>query len=249
MCILDKIPKQRTELPEAYRMIYKSHYLSNREGKYNTTSLSRKLESWMHRKVAGDLKHIGSTCSTMEIGAGTLNQLHYEPEGLPYDIVEPFRELFENSQLLPRVQTVYSDITEIPENRKYDRITSTATFEHIIDLPFVVASAAMHLNNGGHLRVAIPNEGTVLWTLGTRVTGYEFRKLHGLDYRILMQYEHVNTADEIGEVLHYFFSSCRCSVLGLSCGLAFYRFYNCSEPHIQRISDYFKQRRVDGAVI
>jgi hypothetical protein len=248
MSILDKFPKQRTELPEAYRMIYNTHYLSNREGKYKTTSLSQKLESWMHRKVAGDLKHMESTCSTMEIGAGTLNQLHYEREGLPYDIVEPFRKLFENSPLLSRVQTVYIDIAEIPEGRKYDRITSTATFEHIMDLPFVVASAGMHLNDGGHLRVAIPNEGTVLWTLGTKITGCEFRKRYGLDYRILMQYEHVNTADEVEEVLHYFFGSCRCSVLGLSRGLAFYRFYDCSEPNIQRISDYFEQRRSESGL-
>jgi len=248
MSILDKFPKQRKELPEAYRAIYNTHCLSNREGKYKTTSLSRKLESWMHRKVAGDLKHMGSTCSTMEIGAGTLNQLYYEPEGLPYDIVEPFHKMFENSPLLSRVQKVYFDIAEIPEDRKYDRIISTATFEHIVDLPFVVASAAMHLNDGGHLRVAIPNEGTVLWSLGTKMTGYEFRKWHGLDYRILMQYEHVNTADEIGEVLHYFFGSCRCSVLGLSRGLAFYRFYDCIEPNIQFISDYFEQRRSESGL-
>lgn len=45
MSILDKFPKQRTELPEAYRAIYNTHCLSNREGKYKTTSLSKKLES------------------------------------------------------------------------------------------------------------------------------------------------------------------------------------------------------------
>jgi len=248
MSILDKFPKHRTELPDDYRMIYKTHYLSNREGKYKTTSLSQKLESWMHRKVAGDLTHMESTFSTMEIGAGTLNQLHYEPEGLPYEIIEPFRELFEKSPLLPRVQAVYSDIAEIPEDRKYDRITSAATFEHIMDLPFVVASAARHLAARGHLRVAIPNEGTVLWTLGAKITGFEFRKRYGLDYRILMQHEHVNTADEIEEVLHYFFCSCRCSVFGLSRGLALYRFYDCSDPNIQRISGYFERRRSESGL-
>jgi hypothetical protein len=52
MSILDKFPKERIELPEAYQKIYNQHYLSNREGKYKTTSLSKKLEAWMHTKVA-----------------------------------------------------------------------------------------------------------------------------------------------------------------------------------------------------
>ena len=86
MSILSKFPKERIELPEAYRKIYQQHYLSNREGKYKTTSLSQKLESWMHRKVAADLKGSSDPRSTLEIGAGTLNQLHYEECSGNYDI-------------------------------------------------------------------------------------------------------------------------------------------------------------------
>ncbi len=53
--ILDKFPKKRIELPEAFQKIYNQHYLSNREGKYKATSLSQKLESWMHKKIAEDV--------------------------------------------------------------------------------------------------------------------------------------------------------------------------------------------------
>lgn len=237
--ILDKFPKKRIELPAAFQKIYNQHYLINREGKSATTSLSQKLESWMHKKVAEDVI-ANKNLSTLEIGAGTLNQLKYEPAQKAYDIVEPFTELFEGSPLLHHVRTVYKDINEI-NNVKYYRITTIATFEHIMDLPFVVAKAALLLNEKGHLRVSIPNEGTIMWRLGTEVTGFEFKKKYGLDYQILMQYEHVNTADDIEQVLDYFFEKTTCSVFGLSKSLAFYRFYDCSVPRMKNVSNYFNK--------
>jgi hypothetical protein len=240
--ILKKFPKQRIALPEEYRKIYNSHYLNNREGKYKTTSLSQKLESWMHRKVAEDLKYVGSQTDTLEIGAGTLNQLGYEPHVKNYDIVEPFKELFENSELKGRIKHIYNDISEIPPDRKYDRITSIATFEHIMDLPFVVAEAALHLSDKGHLRCAIPNEGTIMWKLGTMITGAEFKKRYGLDYQVLMRFEHVNTADDIEMVLRHFFKELKCSVFGISRQLAFYRFYDCSSPDRDAVAKYFSAR-------
>lgn len=236
--ILDKFPKKRIELPEEFQKIYKQHYLLNREGKYKTTSLSQKLESWMHKKIAEDVSDGNQKLSTLEIGAGTLNQLQYEPPQEIYDIVEPFKALFEGSPMLKKVRNVYNDITDI-NNEKYDRITSVATFEHIMNLPMVVAKAALLLNENGHLRTAIPNEGTIMWKLGTMLTGWEFKKTHGLDYQILMKYEHVNTAKDIEGVLNCFFEKTKCSVFGISKGLAFYRFYDCSKPRPGVANDYF----------
>jgi hypothetical protein len=237
--ILEKFPKKRIELPEAFQKIYNQHYLNNREGKYKTTSLSQKLESWMHKKIANDVVRGNKKYTTLEIGAGTLNQLQYEPTQETYDIVEPFKELYEGSELLKKVRNIYNDINDI-EKIKYDRITTIATFEHIMDLPFVVAKAASLLNEKeGHLRVAIPNEGTIMWKLGTKVTGFEFRKKYGLDYQVLMKYEHVNTAEEIEQVLNYFFEKTECSVFGISKGFAFYRFYDCSKPYMEKVNNYF----------
>lgn len=239
--ILDRFPKKRIELPEAYKKIYTEHYFLNREGKYRTTSLSQRLESWMHRKVAKDVQNSNKSLATLEIGAGTLNQLQYEPGGIVYDIVEPFKELFKDSPRLKAIRHIYHDIGEI-DNMKYDRITSVATFEHIMDLPFVVAKAAMLLNENGHLRTAIPNEGTIMWKMGTLVTGYEFKKRTGLDYPTLMKYEHVNSAKDIEQVLKYFFKNIKCNVLGLTKGLAFYRFYNCYNPYTDRAEQYFSKK-------
>jgi len=227
-------------LPERYRQIYLDHYIRNREGGYRTTSLSQRLEGWMHRQVAADVAPSTPARSgrepgdrplaTLEIGAGTLNHLRHEPPVGPYDIVEPFGELFAESDQLARVRHRYSDIAEIPANVRYDRINSIAAFEHIVDLPPVVARAALLLEEGGALRVGIPNEGTLLWALGTRVTGFEFKRRYGLDYQVLMRYEHVATADEIEAVLRHFFGSVACRVLGLNRVLAVYRFLECRRP-------------------
>ena len=236
--ILDSFPKNRIRLPPGFQKIYIQHYLINREGKSRATSFSKRMESWMHKKVAADVVLGNTNLSTLEIGAGTLNQLKYEPVRGVYDIIEPFNELFENSPSLKHVRTVYKDINDI-NNKKYDRITSVAVFEHIMDLPFVIAKAITLLGQGGHVRVAIPNEGTVMWKIGTKITGFEFKKKYGLDYQILMKYEHVNTADDIEKVLEYFFGKVTCSVLGISKKFAFYRFYNCSHPCTERATNYF----------
>ncbi len=54
----------------------------------------------MHRKIAEDVRETEDRC-TLEIGAGTLNQLKHE-NSRPYDVVEPFRELYMNSPLKDR---------------------------------------------------------------------------------------------------------------------------------------------------
>lgn len=238
--ILNKFPKKRADLPVAYQEIYDIHYQKNRDGDTKATSLSMQMERWLHKKVAEDVKNVGK--DTLEIGAGTLNQLDYEPKVEQYDIVEPFKKLYESSKQLSRINTIYNDILEIEGDNKYSRITSVATFEHILDLPVVVAKAALLLKQGGSLRVSIPNEGTPLWRMGTMITGAEFRKMYGLDYQILMRYEHVNTAKEIEEVLKYFFKDIKIQVYGICKKLAFYVFISCEEPDLEKAKAYLELR-------
>ncbi len=240
--ILSVFPKKRIDLPEAYQNIYDQYYLVNREGKSKTTSLSMKLEYWLHKQVAKDVQNGKESYSTLEIGAGTLNQLNFEEASDNYDVIEPFRKLFENSPKLKYIGRVYNDIGEV-KGRKYDRITSVAVFEHILDLPYVVATSALLLNEGGCMRTAIPNEGTIMWMLGTMVTGREFKKKYGLGYKTLMNYEHVNTSDEIEKVLEYFFERTEMAVYGVSKGLAFYRFYEHKKPNIERATEFLESRK------
>lgn len=239
--MLESFPKTRPELPPEYLSIYESHYKKNRQGATSATSLSMKLERWLHVKVAEDVqKEQHGNMATLEIGAGMLNQLPFEPFVHQYDIVEPFESLYLGSSDLGKVRHIFAGMEVIPDGLTYDRITSVAAFEHILNLPQVVAKAALLLNDHGSLRVAIPNEGTILWKFGTYITGYEFKRLYNLNYQVLMRYEHVNSADEVESVLKYFFHTTATSVFGISKQFAFYRFISCSEPDVDRAKHYLE---------
>ena len=231
----EKFPKSRSPLPGDLAAIYDSYYKANRKGQTPATSVAQKMERWLHRRVADDVADSGKQRSTLEVGAGTLNQLRFESASKPYDVVEPFTSLYAGSPLLHRIRNIYSDISEVPSDHRYDRITSVATFEHICDLPTVVARCGLLLEAGGQLRAAIPSEGTLLWTLGWKLTtGLEFKVKYGIDYGILMRHEHVNTAREIEEVLRHFFANIECRVMGISRSLSFYQFFACDAPDLDR---------------
>lgn len=230
--MLDRFPKTRPQLPADFQHIYAAHYKENRSGGSPASSLAQRMEAWLHKRVAEDVRcEPGVVRSTLELGAGTLNQLRYEPVVGPYDIVEPFSSLYEGSPELARIRNVYADVSKVPADARYDRITAVAAFEHICNLPEVVARTGLLLNPGGSLRISIPSEGTPLWTLGwMATTGLEFRIRYGLDYGVLMRHEHVNTAREIEAVLRHFFRDVAVSVFGASRGLSLYQFHRCSTP-------------------
>ena len=238
--LLNKYPKQRPALPEEHQKIYKLHYKRNREGQTNATSLSMRLEKWLHNKVAEDIKYNELDIPTLEIGAGTLNQLEYEPHVETYDVIEPFHDLFANSPHKDRIRNYYDDIAEVEQTNRYTRITSVATFEHILDLPAVIAKACLHLDSGGTMRTSIPNEGSLMWKLGTMITGFEFKRMYGLDYGPLMRHEHVNTAKEITGLLKYFFKTNKQSHFGIGPEFSFYRFIESSDPELDKAKAYLK---------
>jgi hypothetical protein len=238
--MFEKFPKTRPPLPKEVEDIYSTHYKSNREGQTTASSLAQRMESWLHKQVAKDVADPKKSIrATLELGAGTLNQLRYEPDVQPYDIIEPFANLYRGSPLLTRVRNVYSDISDVPTGYRYDRITSIATLEHICNLPEVVARSGLLLAENGTFRAGIPSEGTLLWTLGWKLTtGLEFKLKYRLNYGLLMKHEHVNTAMEIEEVLEYFFKEVECRVLGLAKSFSFYSYYECRDPRVERCSDF-----------
>ena len=238
--MFDRFPKIRPPLPKKIEEIYSAYYKSNREGQTTASSLAQRMESWLHRQVANDVANPqNSEKVTLELGAGTLNQLQYETTVHSYDIVEPFTELYKNSPLLEGIRNVYSDISKVPSNCRYDRITSIATLEHVCNLPEVMARSGLLLAENGVLRASVPSEGTLLWALGWKLTtGLEFKLRYGLDYGLLMKHEHVNTAKEIEEVLKYFFKKVKCKVFGLSKSISLYRYYECRNPRIDRCCEF-----------
>ena len=233
-------PKIRPTLPPEYQKIYLQHIQENRHGQSPASRMSTALEGWMHRKIANDARE---SLSTLEIGAGTLNHLRYESNEAAYDIVEPAHYLFADSPYLNRVRNIYDDIKEVPPDTRYDRIISIATFEHICNLPEVVAGSGLLLKPNGQLRAAIPAEGGPLWKLGWMLTtGWEFKRRYNLDYEVIMRAEHVNTWKEVADVLNYFFQRVDVSYLGLSRALSFYQVYICRDPDRAKCLDYSAPR-------
>ena len=170
---------------------------------------------------------------------------------IPYDIVEPFRDLYKSSPYLSRIRNIYDDMVKIPAGAKYERIVSVAVLEHVCNLPEMVARSGILLVDGGQFRAGIPSEGEPLWRLAWKsTTAVEFRLRYNLDYEVLMRHEHINSAREIEEVLRYFFSEVKISVFGLGRFASFYQFFACTKPRLETCSNYLRTQdsgRVDCA--
>lgn len=236
--VLAGFPKTRPVLPPKLQAIYVRQYQENRAGATPAASASQRLERWLHRQVAAD-GGAGPGRATLEIGAGTLNQLAFEPPSDAYDIVEPFAELYRDSPLKGRIRQVFADIHEIPADRAYDRITSAAALEHICDLPRVLARATRLLTPDGCFRAAIPSEGGFLWKLGWMcTTGLEFRLRHGLDYGLMMAHEHVNDAFDIETLVHALFEEVEVRSFGFGRQLSLYRFLAARRPRLDVAADW-----------
>lgn len=222
--LLTTYPRTRQPLPQEYQAIYDQHYSENRNGLTFASNVSGKMEHWLHKKVA---KSSFKGNKTLEIGAGTLNQLYFETPYI-YDIVEPYVQLYENVEEKKYIRNFYMDIMEIEEER-YDRIISIATFEHILNLPEVIEKTILLLHSDGKLCVSIPNEGGCLWKCGyTATTGREFKRRFGLEYEVIMRYEHINNANEIEKLLRYYYKNVKQSLCGIGRNFSFYRYYECS---------------------
>lgn len=204
--LLSKYPKDRYVLNEKEKALYKQEYLGNRLGSTLFTKISQFLESWMHKQVAKSAKR---NQDTLEIGAGTLNQIPYELESVifnNFDVIEPQSYLFENAPNKQYLRRIFHDISEIPEDQTYDRIISIAVLEHLTDLPFIIAKSGLLLNNNGVFHHGIPNEGGLLWGMAWRfTTGLSYKLRTGCSYKNLMKHEHVNSAMEILSCLKLFF--------------------------------------------
>ncbi|HKM64065.1 MAG TPA: methyltransferase domain-containing protein [Acidisphaera sp.] len=230
--LLGSYPRARPALSEAHQRIYIEEYRRNR-GAYGGAlfRVTAALESWMHRRIAQ--RQTGDRL--LELGAGTLNHLRYEP-ALQYDIVEPLPALYEHVADFDRVAKAYVSIADIPEQTRYSRIISVAVLEHVEDLPRVVAHSGLLLDRNGIFQAGIPAEGGLLWGLAWRMTtGIAYRLRTGLSYAPLMHYEHVNTAAEIIAIIRYCFAAVTVSWFPLPHRhLSFYCYIEARNPDTDR---------------
>ncbi len=202
--ILARYPKTRPALSPRMADLHMVELRRNRERETLLSTISNALESWMHRQVAFS----ADGGETLEIGAGTLNHIPHERlrPGAPYDAIEPFAGLYEGKPEAGLIRGIYADISELPADRRYDRVISIATLEHLTHLPEVVAAAGWRMKPGAIVSAGSPSEGGCLGGASWRLcAGLAFRLKTGLDWSEHMAYEHVNTAPEILAVLRLIF--------------------------------------------
>ncbi len=232
--LLATYPRRRNPLPEEYRGRFVDDYRANREGRGGVGGIARRLEGWMHRRIAAR-----SGDPVLEIGAGTLNHLEFEPRQGRYDAVEPFTELYAEAANRRRLRNIYRDIADIPESERYARIVSIAALEHIPDLPEVLARSGLLLAGGGVFQAGIPSEGGFLWGAAWRCsTGLSYRLRTGLDYGVVMRHEHLSRADEIIALVRWFFADVKLARFPLPFHhLSFYAYIEACTPDVLRCRD------------
>lgn len=200
--LLKSYPRTRPPLTDAHKAVYVEEYKINRGEEGLLYRVISVLESWGHRRIAREM----SSGDVLELGAGSLNHLSFEPKVIHYDCVEPFSDLYRDSPDLDRVRSMYVDVDDIPCNHKYSRIISIAVLEHLDNLPYIVAKSLLHMRPSGVFQAVIPSEGGFLWGAAWRLTtGISYRLRTGLDYKTLMRHEHINSAIEVLAIVQFLF--------------------------------------------
>ena len=234
--LISTYPRPRPPLPAGQAAIYEAEYKRNRSGGDAASAMAQRLEGWMHRQIAAGGGRQGMV---LELGAGTLNHLPYEPPeatAAGYDAIEPQEHLWADSPHLGRVRHMWRDLAEVPEGNRYSRIISVAVLEHLPDLPRTLARLGLLLSEGGRMQHGIPSEGGLLWGLAWRgSTGLSYRLRTGYSYRNLMRHEHLSTCREITALMGHLFE--RLEIRRFPLGGLHTSFYTCicaRDPRLDR---------------
>ena len=241
--ILHRFPKVRPALSPKEEAVHAILMKRNRERLTLFTRISDFLESWMHRQVAADAQ-LPPRHHLLEIGAGTLNHIAYEPSDIVYDVVEPSTDMYDDKAGHDRVRAFYANTVDIDAAQRYDRIITIAALEHMTDLPDNVAKAGLLLNEDGLFRAGIPSEGGLIWGLSWRVIGLDLFIRTGHNWAEHMRNEHVNTAAEIISVIAYFFDKVTVRRFPLPFHhLSFYAAIDARQPNKDRCRAYLERQR------
>ncbi len=139
---------------------------------------------------------------TLEVGAGLGEHLSWEDlSNQEYHMLE-YRSSWVDllKKKYPKHYSFQADIQEKNSisNKTYDRIIAIHVLEHLPDLPKALLEIKRLLKDDGELQIVIPCEGGVAYEVARKISSERmFKKKFGMDYKPIIQAEHLNTAWEI----------------------------------------------------
>ena len=146
---------------------------------------------------------------TLEIGAGIGEHLAYEKltpaQRAAYVALELRPQMAgEIRRRCPDVQVHVGDCQERLDfaDGYFDRILAVHVLEHLPNLPAAVREMRRLCAGDGCFQVVIPTEGGLAYSLARRISAQRFfERRYKMDYRWLIEREHINVPAEILEVL------------------------------------------------
>ena len=153
--------------------------------------------------------------TTLEIGAGLGEHLHYEkltPEQERGYFCNEYRENMaaEIRRRYPQVRTVVGDCQKRMDfaDGYFDRILAIHVLEHLPDLPACLAELHRLVNKEtGRLLVVIPTEGSLAYSLARKLSAERlWNRRFGGGYEEFYRREHINLPHEILKELDPWFT-------------------------------------------
>ncbi len=153
--------------------------------------------------------------TTLEIGAGLGEHLHYEKLSPEQEKNYYALELRENMAAeirknFPRVHAIVGDCQarlDFPDGF-FDRLLAVHVLEHLPNLPACLRELYRLSNKAhGRLLVLIPTEGSPAYTIARKISAERvYKKRYGGDYSWFYKREHINLPLEILEELDPYFT-------------------------------------------
>jgi SAM-dependent methyltransferase len=152
--------------------------------------------------------------TTLEIGAGNGEHLHYEtlsPEQKTNYVALDLRaNMVQQIKInFPYIQSLEADCQEtLPfADGHFDRILAIHVLEHLPNLPAAIKEAHRLCNKtNGYLSVVIPCEGGLAYSLARKLSAQKiFERRYQQSYDWFIKREHINLPNEIIEELTQYF--------------------------------------------
>jgi SAM-dependent methyltransferase len=195
--IPDLRPKERMRLPNIYEdsnlKRWQKMLPEVQDYFYNPRSPVSYIQNSAHR-IIKKLRSHKIFANVLDIGCGDGAHIPYLNAnenyfGLDIDIFS-LKKLRKN---FPKFPVFCGDVYRLPvRSKSIECIVSVYNLEHIAYLDLALEEMARVLMPTGEVFMGLPNEGGISWGIGRRLTSYRKFNAASLDYKRVMEIEHIN---------------------------------------------------------